>query len=111
MWVADMDFQSPTEVVNAVEERARHGIYGYTKVSDEYLDSVVQWMKRRHQWDVTPEEISFINGIVPALNMLMQSFARPGDYVVIQPPVYYPFFQFCPQQWPGATSQYPCGGF
>ncbi|RQD69191.1 MAG: pyridoxal phosphate-dependent aminotransferase [Tindallia sp. MSAO_Bac2] len=92
MWVADMDFPSPPEVVKAVKERASHGIYGYTGISDEYLDSVVQWMKKRHQWSVAPEEITFINGVVPALNMLMQSFAQPGDYVVIQPPVYYPFF-------------------
>ncbi len=92
MWVADMDFPSPPAVVKAVEERARHGIYGYTGISDEYLNSVVSWMKRRHQWAVDQEEIIFINGVVPALNMMMQSFAHPGDYVVIQPPVYYPFF-------------------
>ena len=91
-WVADMDFTSPPEVVEAVIQRAQHGIYGYTGISDEYLDAVVKWMNERHQWPILKEWITVITGIVPALNMLMQAFAQPGDQVVIQPPVYYPFF-------------------
>ncbi len=92
MWVADMDFECPPVVVQSVRERAAHGIYGYTGVSDDYRSSVVSWMKERHQWQIEPEWIVFINGIVPALNMLMQAFAKPGDFIVIQPPVYYPFY-------------------
>jgi len=92
MWVADMDFACAPPIVEAVQERAAHGIYGYTGISDEYRNAVVYWMKERHSWQIQPEWIVVITGIVPALNMLMQAFAQPGDHVVVQPPVYYPFF-------------------
>ena len=92
LWVADMDFACPPAVTEAVQQRAAHGIYGYTGISDAYLQSVVTWMQQRHQWTISPEWIVFINGVVPALNMLLQTFSHPGDAVVIQPPVYYPFF-------------------
>ena len=92
MWVADMDFRSPPKIIEAVEERARHGIYGYTLVTNEYLESIAHWMEKRHNWSIDVGEIVSVNGVVPALNMIMQGFGRPGDHVVIQPPVYYPFF-------------------
>lgn len=92
LWVADMDFKGAPVIVEAVKARAEHGIYGYTGISQEYRESVVKWMLSRHQWEIQPEWISVITGIVPALNLLMQAFAQPGDQVVIQPPVYYPFF-------------------
>lgn len=92
LWVADMDFKAAPAIVEAVNARAAHGIYGYTGISEEYRIAVVNWMQLRHQWHIQPEWISVITGIVPALNMLMQAFAQPGDQVVIQPPVYYPFF-------------------
>ncbi|MDW7676433.1 MAG: MalY/PatB family protein [Bacillota bacterium] len=92
MWVADMDFACAPVIVDAVSERATHGIYGYTGISDEYRSSVVYWMQQRHHWTIQPEWIVVITGIVPALNMLMQAFAQAGDQVLVQPPVYYPFF-------------------
>ena len=92
LWVADMDFPSPPEVVEALSQRAQHGIFGYTGISDDYLKALVEWMKTRHNWDIQPEWNVFTNGVVPALNMVLQTFAKPGDGVVIQPPVYYPFF-------------------
>jgi len=92
LWVADMDFKAAPAIMEAVKARAAHGIYGYTGISEEYRIAVVNWMQFRHQWHVQPEWISVITGIVPALNMLMQAFAQPGDQVVVQPPVYYPFF-------------------
>jgi cystathionine beta-lyase len=92
MWVADMDFRSPEPVVTALVARAEHGIYGYTEKSDGYYQSVVGWMMRRHGWRVAPEWICTTPGVVPALNMLVRTFLSPGEKVLIQRPVYYPFF-------------------
>jgi cystathionine beta-lyase len=92
MWVADMDFPCPEPVVRALIARAEHGIYGYTAPTDSYYRSIVHWMKRRHGWEIAPEWICTTPGVVPALNMLVRTFIAPGDGVLIQTPVYYPFF-------------------
>jgi cystathionine beta-lyase len=92
MWVADMDFPCPKPVVDAVVARAEHGIYGYTMPAPTFHQSVVRWMRRRHGWEIAPEWICITHGVVPALNMLVRGFVSPGDKVLIQPPVYYPFY-------------------
>lgn len=92
MWVADMDFVSPKPVVDALVERAKHGIYGYTALTQAGYQSVVRWMQRRHRWEIEPEWISLSPGVVPALNMLVRAFLPAGGKVLIQPPVYYPFY-------------------
>ena len=92
LWVADMDFASPRPVVEALIERATHGIYGYTGKTDSYCEAVVNWMRKRHGWEIAPEWICTTPGVVPALNMLVRAFVAPGERVLIQPPVYYPFF-------------------
>ncbi len=92
MWVADMDFRSPEAVVKAIEDRAKHGVFGYTGTSDSYLNSIVDWMKRRHDWKIKPDWIVTTPGVVPALHMLVQALTENNDNVVIQQPVYYPFF-------------------
>ena len=92
MWVADMDFNCPEPVLRALENRVRHGIFGYTQPDDEYFDAVTGWMKRRHQWDIEKEWIVITHGVVPALHMLVRSFVDPGKKVLVQRPVYYPFF-------------------
>ena len=92
MWVADMDFPCPEPVVAALSARAQHGIYGYTAPTASYYNSVVNWMKRRHGWEIAPEWICITPGVVPALNMLVGTFVPPGDKVIVQPPIYYPFF-------------------
>lgn len=92
MWVADMDFPSPSPVVNALIARAKHGIFGYTAPSQDFYQSVIQWMKKRHNWVIEPEWICLSPGVVPALNMLVRAFVSTGDAVLIQPPVYYPFY-------------------
>ena len=92
LWVADMDFASPRPVVEALIERAEHGIYGYTGKTDSYCEAVVNWMRKRHGWAIAPEWICTTPGVVPALNMLVRAFVAPGERVLIQPPVYYPFF-------------------
>jgi cystathionine beta-lyase len=91
MWIADMDFAAPKEVVDALAARAKHGIYGYTESSATYGRAVANWMKTRHHWDIQPEWIVITPGIVPALAMLARTFIGPGEKVIIQPPVYYPF--------------------
>lgn len=93
MWVADMDFKCPKPVVDALIARVQHGIYGYSAPTEEFYQSVVQWMRRRHGWEISPEWICLTPGVVPALNMLVRAFASSGDRVLIQPPVYYPFYR------------------
>ncbi|HEY3342585.1 MAG TPA: MalY/PatB family protein [Anaerolineae bacterium] len=92
MWVADMDFPCPAPVVEALVARASHGIYGYTGRTHAYLDSVVNWMQKRHNWTISPEWICYTPGVVAALNVLVRTFVSPGERVLIQPPVYHPFF-------------------
>ncbi|RKD29141.1 MalY/PatB family protein [Thermohalobacter berrensis] len=92
MWVADMDFRCPQPIVDAIVKRAEHGIYGYPKRPVSYYESIIYWMKKRHNWDIKEEWISFSPGVVPALNMLIMALTNPGDKVVVQSPVYFPFF-------------------
>jgi cystathionine beta-lyase len=92
LWVADMDFRCPEPVVEALVARAQHGIYGYSAPTDAFYQSVVNWMERRHGWEIAPEWICITPGVVPALSLLVRTFVYPGDKVLIQPPVYYPFF-------------------
>jgi len=93
LWVADMDFEAPEAVRRAVRERAAHGIYGYTLLPDSYFQSVISWMARRFDWEIRKKWIVFTPGVVPALNLAVQAFTEPGDRIIVQPPVYYPFFQ------------------
>jgi cystathionine beta-lyase len=92
MWVADMDFEVPEFIVERLSERINHRIFGYTFRPDSFYESISKWIGRRHGWDVSPESIGFSPGIVPALNMCILEFTEPGDAVVVQPPVYFPFF-------------------
>jgi len=91
LWVADMDFACPPEVVEAVRERAAHPLYGYPASSDSYFQSVIDWMKRRNGWKIAKEWIRYSPGVVPAVNFAVQAYSSPGDKIIIQPPVYYPF--------------------
>lgn len=91
MWVADMDFQSPPAVVEALTTRAQHGIYGYSAPTDRFFDAAIDWMRRRRGWEISRDWIVISPGVVPALNMLVRTFAAPGEKVLIQPPVYHPF--------------------
>ncbi|MFX0183487.1 MAG: MalY/PatB family protein [Candidatus Hodarchaeota archaeon] len=92
LWVADMDFRAPQPVVDALVERAKHGIFGYTFPNpSNYNDSVINWFKRRHNWSLDKDWLIFSPGIVPACTYLIQRFTKPGDKVIIQNPVYHPF--------------------
>jgi cystathionine beta-lyase len=92
MWVADMDFMSPPPVIEAVKKVAERGIFGYSGIPQSYCEAVTEWMQKRHSWSIKAEWIVFSPGVVPALNMLVRTFSQPGDQVIIQTPVYYPFF-------------------
>ncbi|HPE75390.1 MAG TPA: PatB family C-S lyase [Draconibacterium sp.] len=92
LWVADMDFKTPDFIVDAVKKRAEHEIYGYTFRGDSYYNSITGWMKRRHNWDIQKEWISFSPGVVAGLTFGIEAFSKPGDSVIVQPPVYFPFF-------------------
>lgn len=92
MWVADTDFKAPEEVNAALRERTEHGIYGYTIADIALKDSIINWNKRRFQWTIQPEWLTFSNGVVTSLNMAIQAFTEPGDHVLIQTPVYPPFY-------------------
>ncbi|MFX1419502.1 MAG: MalY/PatB family protein [Promethearchaeota archaeon] len=93
LWVADMDFQCPQPVIDALKRRAAQEIYGYSwHKTPVYLDAVSNWMERRHKWKIDNDWIVFSPGIVPAIKMLVQTFTNIGEKVIVQPPVYYPFF-------------------
>ncbi|MBN2637026.1 MAG: PatB family C-S lyase [Prolixibacteraceae bacterium] len=92
LWVADMDFRTPDFIVDAIKKRVEHEIYGYTFRDDSYYNSIIGWMKRRHNWDIQQDWISFSPGVVAGLTLAIETFSKPGDEVVVQPPVYFPFF-------------------
>lgn len=93
LWVADMDFRIAQPIVDALYKTSRHGIFGYTALLPSYFEAVINWFEQKHGWSIKKEWIVFCPGIVPALNMLVQSLTQPGDKVIIQQPVYYPFMQ------------------
>ncbi|MGD9932030.1 MAG: MalY/PatB family protein [Mangrovibacterium sp.] len=92
LWVADMDFKTPDFIIDAIKERLNHEILGYTFRPDSYYEAIVHWMKKRHGWTVEKEWISFSPGVVAGLTLAIETFSNPGDEVVVQPPVYFPFF-------------------
>lgn len=91
-WVADMDFACPPAVTDALKVRVDHPIYGYTLIPDRWFDSIINWNKRRHGWSIQKEQISFCPGIVPGLALLTDAVTNPGDKILIQTPVYHPFY-------------------
>jgi len=92
LWVADMDFPCPPEVTEALVERARHGVFGYTMWTDSYYRAASQWLLRRHGWQVEPDSFLSSAGVVNGMSISLQALTRPGDVVVINTPVYGPFF-------------------
>jgi len=92
MWVADMDFAAPPAVVETLKARAAHGAYGYPMVSKSFWTAFSDWLKHRQDWTPGRNEMTLIPGVVPALNLCVNAFTRPGDKIVIQTPVYHPFY-------------------
>ena len=91
LWVADMDFKVAPEITQAIEKRVAHGIFGYSEVKEEYFEAVSAWMEQKHGWHVKEDWLVKTPGVVFALAMAVQAFTEPGDAVIIQQPVYYPF--------------------
>lgn len=91
LWVADMDFRTSSYVEDALVERTRHGIFGYSEVGRAYFAALAGWMQRRHAWLIRPEWLIKTPGVVFALAMAVKAFTKEGDSVLIQQPVYYPF--------------------
>ncbi|MBD3206946.1 putative C-S lyase [Candidatus Bathyarchaeota archaeon] len=92
LWVADMDFAVAPEIVEALKDRASHPIYGYTAYPDGYFTGLINWMDKRHGWKgVEQDWILWTPGVVAGFSIAIQAYSNPGDKVVIQPPVYYPF--------------------
>ncbi|GAB3803481.1 MalY/PatB family protein [Virgibacillus kimchii] len=92
MWVADMDFKAPEAVNNALIQRAEHGIYGYTIIDDDVKNAIVNWLNRRHNWKIDQNWLTFSPGVVTSLHMAIQAFTEPQDKVLVQTPVYGPFY-------------------
>ncbi|WP_188206568.1 MalY/PatB family protein [Alkalibacillus aidingensis] len=92
MWVADMDLPAPKALQEAIIERAKHNLYGYTTYDHHTLNAIKQWIEKRHQYAIDTNLISFSPGVIPSLHALVQSFTEEDDQIVIQPPVYPPFF-------------------
>ena len=92
LWVADMDFASPPAVTQALIARANHPINGYTVFPDSLYDSLINWLKLRHGWDIEREWIVMCPGVVPSLNAAITALTTTKDSVIVQPPVYFPFF-------------------
>jgi len=97
MWIADMDFKSPDAINEALIERAKHGIYGYTAIDHDVKQAIMQWLERRHQWKVKEEWLAFSPGVVTSLHVAIQAFTEPQDKLLIQTPVYTPFFNVIEQ--------------
>jgi cysteine-S-conjugate beta-lyase len=93
MWVADLDFKTPRFITDAINERTQQGILGYSFKPDSYYQAIVNWVKKRHGWAIEKNWILDFDGVVPSLDFIINAFTSEGDKIILQPPVYYPFFQ------------------
>lgn len=93
MWVADMDFQPPNEVKEALQKRVDHGIYGYTYTSSTTAEAIKLWLKKRHNWQIEHDWVLYDTGVVPSIAVAIKAYTSPGDKVMLQSPVYAPFYE------------------
>jgi cystathionine beta-lyase len=91
LWVADMDFETPHFITDALRRRLDHSLFGYTVVPDELWTTIIQWIKDHHQWQVQRQWLTYIPGIVKGIGMAINVFVKDDEKVIIQPPVYHPF--------------------
>ena len=92
MWVADMDFRTAPAIIEALQQRVAHGIFGYTRVPDAYYKAVINWFGRRHNWKIQKDWMIYTSGVVPAISAVIKALTQPGDKVLVQTPVYNCFF-------------------
>ena len=93
LWVADMDFRSPDAVIRNLKFRVEHGVYGYPQENNQLKQTIVDRMNKLYNWIISAEDIILTPGVVPSFNLACRTFAAPGDSVIIQTPVYPPFFK------------------
>jgi cysteine-S-conjugate beta-lyase len=93
LWVADMDFKIADDIIDDISTAVQHGIYGYTFYHDSLYQSLINWNSKRNNWIFTKKDIYFYHGVVPSINLIIQEFSNPGDKIIVQTPVYFPFFQ------------------
>lgn len=91
LWVADMDFETPDFIVDALKKRLEHPVFGYSLEPSDYKSSIIDWIASMHQWKIEQEWLCYIPGIVKGIGFVVNVFTQPGDKVIIQPPVYHPF--------------------
>lgn len=92
MWVADMDFRTAPAIIEALQQRVAHGIFGYTRVPDAYYEAIINWFGRRHNWKIQKDWMIYTSGVVPAISAVIKALTQPGDKVLVQTPVYNCFF-------------------
>ncbi len=93
MWVADMDFKTPDFIIEAIQKRLKHPVLGYTLEPSGMDETIIDWMRTRHTWDIKKEWIVAGPAVVPSMAILVHAFSEPGDEIIVQRPVYFPFFR------------------
>lgn len=96
-WVADMDFRTPQPVIDELTRRVQHGIFGYTDPKESYKEIIVNWMTKHHGWTPSTKALTITPGVVFALAVAIRCFTKPGEAVLLQQPVYYPFTEMIRQ--------------
>ncbi|MHA2179913.1 MAG: MalY/PatB family protein [Promethearchaeota archaeon] len=91
-WVADMDFKAPQPIIEKLVQTAKYGIYGYSILPPSFFESVLGWFKRRYRWNIDKQWLTQTPGVIPALDVAVNAFCNSGDKVIVQNPVYYPFY-------------------
>ncbi|AZU63800.1 MalY/PatB family protein [Neobacillus mesonae] len=97
MWVADMDFKPPQAVIEAIKKRADHGVFGYTFIPESTKQAIAAWVSKRHSWTIDGSWLLYCSGVVQAISTAIQAFTEEGDRVLLQSPVYTPFFEMIKQ--------------
>jgi len=97
MWVADMDFRTPPFIIHSIEKQLKKSVLGYTFAGEEWYTSIIQWLKHRHNWEISKSSLTFIPGIVRGQAHILQCFTEINDKVMVMSPVYHPFFQVTTQ--------------
>ena len=92
LWVADMDFRTAPAVIEALQRRVGHGIFGYVSVPDSYYEALTRWFSRRHGWTIERDKVIYTSGVVPALSAIIKAMTSPGDGVILHTPAYNCFF-------------------
>lgn len=93
MWIADMDFKSSPEIIQALRDRVDHGVFGYNCLEDSFYQATIDWVKSSYDWDIKREWMVFTPGVVPGISISINRFSQEGDKVLVQPPVYPPFYE------------------